>query len=606
MLPDSKPGIPAVSAAIGPALLLLAAGLPMAAAEQPMDYSKGISSFPKVWRPYQLPQIPRPNLANGHRLMEMIHNGKIELTLSRVNTLVEENSLDLVSARYNVDIAQTDILRAKSGQAARGAPGVPLPGEIFASAVGAGVGAASTLNTGGTGPTAITATARQFVVGPRGTFDPDVQAAFSFDRASSPLNTAQVAGLTTVITPSTDLTTRVEKSFETGTTFSLSFNSQRQSSTQRGLIFNPAYTSRMSLTFYQPLLNGFGRDINRRFIKIAETDLQISRQLFRQQVSTDLQNAQNAYWDLVAAQDAVRAAERALVAAQRLLADNQQQERFGVLARLDVTTAESALAASRRDLIIAQTNEKNKELQLKALISKSVAALSEVDLVTIDPLPEPKDADIPPVQDAIKTALANSSALQQADLNMQNQRFTIKVTANSLKPTLGLFGSFASSSLTYGPGPLLNQVWYSLPYPEFAIGISLSFPFRNRSAQADNVRANLELRQQETERARTENQTGQDVRAALISLAQSKSQVEAARLAVDSSKASFDAETQKLQAGASTPYRVIQLQRDYVAAQAQQIQAQANYAKAQVQLNKVRGLMLQANNISLDDVLHFK
>ena len=571
-----------------------------------MDYSHGTPAFPKVWRPYQLPQVPPPNLANGRRLLQMIHDGKIELTLSRVNTLVEENSLDLVSARYSVDIAQTDVLRAKSGQAARGAPGVQLPTEIFSSVIGAGVGSASTFNTGGTGPTAITASARQVVYGPRGTFDPDFQVSFSFDRASSPLNTAQVAGLTTVVTPSFDLTSRIEKAFSTGTSVSLSFNSQRQASTQRGLIFNPAYTSRLSFALYQPLLNGAGIDINRRFIKLAETGLQISRQVFRSQVSTDLLNAQTAYWDLVAAQDAVRAAERALAAAQRLLADNQQQERFGVMARLDVITAASALAGSRRDLIIAQTNEKIKELQLKALISKSVAALNDVDLVTVDPLPEPKDTDIPAAQDAIKTALANSSELQQADLNIQNQRFTVKVTANSLKPTLGVFAFFASSSLTYGAGPLFNQVWYSVPYPEFGAGVSLSFPFRNRSARADNIRANLELRQQETSRARSENQIGLDVRSAILALTQSKSQVEAAHLAVDSSKASFEAEEQKLEAGVSTPYRVIQLQRDYVAAQAQQIQAQANYAKARVQLDKVRGIMLQQNHLALDDVLRFK
>ena len=593
-------------AGFGLALWLLGVGLAGPAAGQTMDYSHGTPAFPKIWRPYQLPIISPPNLENGRRLLQMIHDGKIELTLSRVNTLVEENSLDLVSARYNVDIAQTDILRAKSGQAARGAPGVPLPTEIFSSVIGAGVGAASTFNTGGTGPTPITAAARQFQIGPRGTFDPDIQVGFSYDRATSPLNTALVAGLTNVVTPSFDLTTRFEKSFETGTSFSVSFNSQRQRSTQLGLIFNPAYTSRLSILFYQPLLNGAGIDINRRFIKLAETDVQIARQLFRSQASTDLLNAQNAYWDLVAAQDAVRAAQRALAAAQRLLSDNQQQERFGALAPLDVTTAASALAGSRRDLIIAQTNEKIKELQLKALISKRVGALNDVDLVTVDPLPEPKDSDIPPVPDAVKTALANRSELQQADLNLQNQRFTAKITANSLKPTLGIYGFFASSSLIDAPGSLMNQVWLSYPYPEVGVGISLSFPFRNRSAQADNVRANLELRQMETSRARTENQVGVDVRTAIIALTQSKSQVEAAQLAVDSSKGSFDAETQKLQAGASTPYRVIQLQRDYVAAQAQQIQAQANYAKARVQLDKVRGIILQQNNISLDDVLHFK
>lgn len=587
-------------------LLLVALVLPTRAADRTMDYSQGTPAFPKFWRPYRLPQIPPPNLANGRRLVQMIQNGKVELTLSRLNTLVEENSLDLVSARYNIDIAQTDILRSKSGQAARGAPGVPLPAEAFSAAVGAGIGNVSAINLGGgSGPTAISAAARQVVVTPRGTFDPDILIGASFDRASSPLNTLQVAGITTVITPSTVIETRFEKAFSTGTSFNVSFNSQRQSSTQRALIFNPAYTSRLSFVFYQPLLNGFGRAVNRRFINLAENDLQISRQLFRQQAITSLVNAQNAYWDLVAAQETVKAAERALEAAQRLLNDNQQQERFGVLAPLDVTTAASALAGTRRDLIIAQTNEKIKELQLKALITKSVAALNDVDLITADPLPEPKDFDIPPLDEALKSAVASRPELQEADLNLRNQQITVNATANSLKPNLGIFGTWASSSLTYDIGPMLRQAWISVPYPEWSVGLSLSFPFRNRSAQADNIRAQVELHQQQTSRVRTENQIGLDVRTAIIALTQSKAQVEAAREAVSSSMAAYDAEEKKLQAGISTAYRVIQFQRDYVAAQAQEIQAQANYAKAGVQLEKVRGIVLAQNHISLDDVLHF-
>lgn len=588
-------------------LLLLVVGLPARAASPAMDYSKGTPAFPKVWRPYELPQISPPNLANGHRLLQMIHDGKIDLTLSRLNTLVEENSLDLVSARYNVDIAQTDILRAKSGQAARGAPGVPLPSEAFAAAVGAGIGSVSTVNFGGgTGPSAISAAARQVTVTPRGTFDPDILIGASFDRASSPLNTIQVAGIRTVVTPSTVIQTRFEKAFSTGTSFNISYNAQRQSSTQRGLIFNPAYTSRLSLVVYQPLLNGFGRAVNRRFINLAENDLQISRQLFREQAITSLVNAQNAYWDLVAAQENVKATERALEAAQRLLNDNQQQERFGVLAPLDVTTAASALAGTRRDLIIAQTNEKIKELQLKALISKSVIALNDVDVITADPLPEPKDSDIPPLAQAVQSAVTERPEIRQADLNLRNQQITVDATANSLKPNLGIFGTWASASLIDGVGPMLQQAWISLPYPEWSVGMSLSFPFRNRSAQADNVRAQLELHQQQTSRVRTENQIGLDVRSAIIALTQTKSQVDAARLAVNSSKAAYDAENQKLQAGASTPYRVIQFQRDYVAAQAQEIQARANYAKARVRLDQVRGITLQQSNISLDEVLHYR
>jgi outer membrane protein TolC len=574
------------------------------AADPPLpDYSKGAATFPKFWRGFEWRPVPRPNLANGFRLLDSIREGRLEISLARLVPLVEENSLDVLAARYNVHIAETDVLRAQSGQAARGAPGVALPQELFASALGAGTGAALTANTGGTGPAAISAAARQLVVGERGTFDPDVQVTFSFDHASSPLNTSIVAGIPTVVTPSTDILTRFEKEFSTGFSFSLSYNSQRQTSTQLGLLYNPALTSRLSLTWNQPLLNGFGFAVNRRFINIANNDVQISRELFRQQVTAALVNTQDAYWDLVAARKSVESASEALAATQRLYQDSLRQLEFGVVAALDVLQAQSAVAASRRDLIIAQTSQQMKELDLKALLSKNVDVLSDVELVTLDPLPEPEAADIPVYEEALAAALRNRSELRQTDLNMQNQRITEKYTRNSLLPVFSVFGTYASSTLVSAAGPLIQQVWLTVPYPEYAVGFSFTIPLRNRSAQADEVRAKLELSQAESALERTRSQIGLDVRTALTTLVQAKSQLAAARAAMQSSQQALDAEQLKLQYGVSTPYRVILVQRDLVAAQFQQLQAHANYVKARIQMERVMGMTLQRNNVSVDEAL---
>ncbi|HJT87261.1 MAG TPA: TolC family protein [Bryobacteraceae bacterium] len=584
-------------------LLVLAASPLWAASPSPSDYSQGVKWFPKFWRAYQAPQIPAPNLANGVRLLEMVRNGKLELSLAQLNQLVEEDSLDVLSARYNVDFAETDILRTKSGQAARGVPGVPIPGEIFSAAIGAGVGGANTFVGGGPGASAITAAARQVTIGPAGTFDPDFQVSVSYDHASSPLNTSLVAGTSTVVTPTAAVSMRFEKAFSTGFDFSVTFDSQRQSSTQQFLIYNPAYSSRLFISAYQPLLKGFGIAENRRFINLAGNNLKISRELFRQQVIQSLINAQNAYWDLVAARKTVEATQQALTTAQQLYENNRRQLQAGVMAPLDVTTAESAMAGSQRDLIVAQTDEKIKELQLKALISKSVDTLADVELVTTDPLPEPRDSDIPALQDSIKTALQNRPELREAELNIGNQKIAEKYTRNFLKPTFSLFGLYASSALYGGLGPSMQQVWVQMPFPEYAVGFSLAITLRNRSARADNARAQLELSQAETSLVREQNQVGLDVRNAVIALQQDKAQVAAAQNAVVSSKATFDAEEKKLQFGVSTPYLVIQLQRDYVAAQSQEIQAQVNYAKALGQMTQVTGTTLEKNSISLDQIL---
>lgn len=580
--------------------MLCAAALP--AADLP-DYTQGVKWFPKFWHAYQMPHVPAPNLANGPKLLSMIRNGRLELSLAELNQLVEENSLDLISAGYNVSIAETDVLRAKSGQAARGAPGVGLPGEVFSSALGAGVGSASTANGGGTGPAAISAAGRLVVVGSRGTFDPDISVTLSYDHATSPLNTSVVAGVKSVATPSADVLTRFEKEFSTGFSFSVSFNSQRQASTQQSLLFDPAFTSRLSISFNQPLLAGFGLAVNRRFINIAKNDIAISRQLFRQQISTALVNAQNAYWDLVSAREAVKSAQSALDTAQRLLEDTQGQEKAGASAYMDVMTARSGLAGSRRDLVIAQSTVKTRELQLKALISKSLDTLADVEIVTTDPLPNPKDSDVPEAQQALAAAMNNRSELIQADLGIRNQELTEKFTRNSLKPTFSVFGSYASSALQAAVSPMLGQVWISVPYPEVATGFSLNIPLRNRSAEADNIRAQLELRQQQVSRARTGRQVRIDVNTSLTTLVQAKAQVESARRLSDSDKILWQAEQKKLDVGASTAYRVVQTQRDWVVAQVQELEAQAAYAKALIQVEKACGRVLDDNHVTIDDAL---
>jgi hypothetical protein len=102
--------------------------------------SRGASPFPRFWSSYRQAPVPTPNLRNGPLLSQMIHNSKLEVSLNDFLRLVAENALDLESDRYTYLIAQTDLLRAKSGQAARGLPGAPVPEGLFAGAIGAGLG----------------------------------------------------------------------------------------------------------------------------------------------------------------------------------------------------------------------------------------------------------------------------------------------------------------------------------------------------------------------------------------------------------------------------------------------------------------------------------
>jgi outer membrane protein len=544
-----------------------------------------------------------PNLRNGPLLSQMVHNGKLEVSLNDFLRLVAENALDLESGRYTYLIAQTDLLRAKSGQAARGLPGAPVPEGLFAGAIGAGLGNSASVSNGGTGGTSISAAAKQIFIGPRGTFDPTLSANFSLDRVVSPLNTVRVSGSPTVTVPSAVLQTIFQQELPTGTGYSVSFNLQRQGSTQRFLLFNPSFQSFFSAQVYQPLLNGFGLALNRRFIRFAENNRKISNEVFQERLNTSLSNAANLYWDFVAITEQVRVAEQTVAAAQTLYDNNRVQAQIGTLAQLDVLQSQSQLAASRRDLTIAQGNLRMQEIKLKSAISKSIESdLAEAAIEPLDPLPQAPEIEVPQLTDALNVALRDRPLLRQAQLGIENLKIAEQYTRKTLLPTLGAFVQFNSYALAGSPGPMFRQM-VQWDYPQYAAGFSLTVSVFNRAAQADNLRARLESQRAELALRQTRRQAGSAVRNALVALIQAKAQIEAAQQARESREAAFRGEQARLQNGLAAPYAVILAQRDLVDAQSAEIQVRVNAAKAQVALQNAMSTLLEGHGISFEDAL---
>jgi outer membrane protein len=324
----------------------------------------------------------------------------------------------------------------------------------------------------------------------------------------------------------------------------------------------------------------------------------------RLQVNTTLAQAQNAYWDLVAARENMRVAEASLEVARHFLQDNKAKEEIGSASGLDVTTAASELASRERDLAGAQAALQMREVELKTFVSTDLSQiLGAVQIEATDPLPDPKDADIPKLNDALAAAMANRSEIRQAQVNLDTQDIAVRYEKNLLKPSLLVFANFNSSGL-YGnrivttngssvvlPGGL-SQAWRQIrrwDYPEYAVGFSFSLNIRNRAAEADIYRAKLEKQQTETSLQRTRNSIALEVRKALIGLVQSKSQAEAAHKAAELSGQTLAAEETRLLEGVSIPYEVIRRQRDFNSARFAEVQARANYAKALVELSRATG-----------------
>jgi outer membrane protein TolC len=588
-------------------ILILACLWPLAAAAQTdwneTDYGKPASSFPRLARPYRARSVPEPDLTDGD-LAPLVQNGVLHLSLAQVVDAVVRNNLTVAAARYYPSIAQTDLLRARSGNSPRGVDAARIPSGVFAGAEGGSIlGTAGGGGGGSSNPGGITGSAGPVSVRPSGVFDPSLRLSFSMDHTTSPLNTTVVAGVPSVTNTTAAFSLNYVQAFSSGTSITASYGMQRQGSTQLHLLFNPDFTPGFTATVSQQFLNGFGFAVNRALIKVAENEQQIERDSFRQQAIAALASAEGAYWDLAATQAAVRSAQQALDVAQELVKENEQQLRAGTMAPIDVVTAQAQAAAAQRDLVVAKTGVQNAELQLKSMIARNLdEPVASASIEVVDAFPDPAASQPPKLEDAIATAKQNRPDLSIEHGNIKSQTDVMPFIHNALLPNFNVFGLVTTVGLYNVFGTSFTEAIH-LRYPEYAFGVSITFPVKNRQAQADDIRSRLELRQAKDTLVRSESQVEVDVQNALIAVRNAGAQVTAANAALGLARDKFDTEQKKLNSGLSTSYNVILAQRDVFAADLAYTQARDTYAKALVTLDQMTGVTLDTAHVPLDRML---
>jgi outer membrane protein len=590
------------------------------------NYSSAPSPFPQIWKPYMETHIGDPTLTNSPRVDQLIHDGKMELSVQDAVELALENSMDIAVQRYYPWLADTSILKAKAGGF-----GDSTPGALLGS---------STANV------------------PTLSYDPIVTSLFALNSQNQPVNNPLTAGtgsaaaatFASLFTHETVFNVNVSKGFETGTTLTVGWDNTRSSSTSAANFFNPVVQSTLSIGFSQQLLQGFGLSVNRRNILIANNNRKIADWAFAQQAITTVTNTIVAYWELFYARANVKVDEQAVTVSQKLYSDNQKQYQAGTMSPLDVVTAESELATDRQNLILAQTIQLQDEQNLKNLISKDPLAPNfvTVEIVTTDQPTQPSNIENPSFQDSIKEAFTKRPELQQQAFNLKNADIDVKATRNALLPLLTLSGQYSSvglagntpilgnTTLTADPAlpvvdengnpvlvngvpifePVLNvpvtgntqaglgtaqsQVFHNR-FPEYYGQLSLQLPLRNRSAQSDNVRAILTQRQEMATIQQLKNAAILDVRNTYIALTQDRAQVEAASEARKLEQIAFDDEQKKYRLGASTVYNVILMQRDLIAAQGTELRALANLEEAKANYERALGRTLEVNQVTIAD-----
>ena len=580
--------------------------------------------------------VPKANFENSLQLDDLIRNGKIYLSLSDALALAIENNYDIAIARYNLDIADSDILRTSSGQAPLGAPSGlvtgTLGGTVTTLATGGGPGG-TTVGSGGAGSGVSGLTQTTAGAGPAPeNLDPTVTGTIQFERELTPqVNTLFSGGKPTLSTNTDQYNFTCGKGFITGADLTVSLQNSRITTDNPFDDYSPYLQSVFRAQLTQHLLQGRGIWINKRFMYQAINDRRITNASFRQQVLYTVDQVENIYWGLVQAYENVQAEQRALAQSTQLLADDKKQVQIGSMAPLDVVNAEAGVASDRQALISAENALNYQQQIIKQAIARnlnspilSAAPVIPTDRVNLAPIPQENE----PTQELVKEAFKRRPELEEAVLTLRNDEITLRGARNALLPTLDAYAFYGSSALggeqnpvalnfatgeTYPPGTFHTRGYgtvfgdlFNSSAPDKGVGFNLSIPISNRPAEATQERAVMEYRQAELRLEQLYTQIRMQVVNAKYALTNDRAAVQAALAAEKYNQESLNDVMKELQLGAATTQDVLMQHRNLATAEYNVIAAETQYAKDRASLYQILATTLKHYRINLTDAAEDK
>lgn len=627
------------------------------------NFSKGKPQLLNPLNQYTQTHVPPPRFTNSARLDDLYRNGKIYLSLDDAIALALENNFDIAIARYNLDIADNDVLRARSGLSFLGvstgliantvggntsltpsaAPTTSSTGGTTGTAssststiqttgaVGGGPGGTSVGSGGGaSGPAGINQTTLGAgpLIAPLEPLDPQLTGTVQLSRSYTPQGTSFETNSFTLNQNQDEYNFGYTQGFLPGELLAVTFDNTRTTSNNIFNFYSPILSTSFNAQVTQHLLQGFGWATNGRYIYITRNNRRITDSSFRAQLLYTIDQIENIYWGLVGAYEDEQAKEGALQQSTQLASDDQKQLQIGTLAPLDVVSANAQVASDQQALISAKTKLEYQQLIIKQAISRNLedpvfaaAPVIPTDRVSLAQTPE----ETKPLEDLVQEAFANSPTIEQAQLGLRNQELTLKSVKNALLPVVDLYGFYGAAGLGGAKGPLIHcnpksffnpcagvpgsQISYGTAFQNLfnssgtnkGVGVNLTIPLRNRQAQAQQARAELEYRQSQMRMQQIYLQLRMSVTNQLFALQNDRAQVQAAEANERYAKQSLDAEQKKYHLGASTTILVLGQARNLETAQDNLISAQTTYAVDRAQLSQLVADTLNKYGISITE-----
>ena len=599
--------------------------------------------------PFRRPTVPPLFDGSAARMDSLIRDGKLYLSLQDAIALALENNLDVEAERYNITLAKTDVVRATGGGSLRGIDfGVELP-QNGVGGPGSPLLNAATVNSNPTAPTvtdltslnsttqiqqSLSETTAGFTYSPGPNiplFDPQIIGSAGYLRRSDSVTIESTTSTGTTGTSGTIETTNPQslnfiganlsylQGFSTGLELEAIANNASSAEYGSTRQLDPFSTPSTSVTLTQPLLRGFGRDVNLRYLRIGRTDQKISRLLFEEQVMQTIYGTSRLYFDLVSLGEDVLVKTESLRAATKLREDDEQQETLGTLAPIELTRAKALETSTRFAFIQAQGLYKQQEIILRNQLLRTASPVftGQFDeIVPTDHIVVPDQLESLDVPILVAQGLAQRPDLAQANLQVVAGKISVEASRNNALPQLNLYANAQTRGSSEQPYETLGSSGTGLATtPEelqtgglklstiYQAGVQLTLPLRNRVAASDAARDPIQLRQVQARTEKMSAQVREDVETAVVALQTAQAAYVAASQSRDFQSQLLDAERDKLSVGQSTDLAVLQNEAYLAQAKSTEIAARSNWMKARIQLDYALGDLLEKNHIELDDAI---
>jgi outer membrane protein len=425
-------------------------------------------------------------------------------------------------------------------------------------------------------------------------FDPRLTASITQSHSERPTaaridpETGQV--YTSASSDATDVSVGLSKRFAFGTSAGVSLNTGLTEATG-----NRSAASSVGINLRQPLLRGFGREATTGSVILARNNLESTLLELESNAVVTIQQTETAYWDLVLAIEALRLARLSLEESQQLLERSRARAQSGAQAEYEILVAEAEVAYARQVIIQREAAVGAAQDRLKNMTG--IAQDPDGWDIEIEPTEEPLVmTELDDIESLYGVALQKRPDVRASEQTMYSRTLTARLQRNALLPELDVTGglSFYGSDSVYSKS--LDDL-VTAKYPSWRVGMQLSMPIGNNSAEAQYRTALLRVRQAELQERSLRLSVQQEVRAAARNVVSTREEIAAAEVSVNLGEANLHNERERLRLGLATNYDVLLKERDLAQSRQRLLQARISHQKSIIALQAATGELLESRGI---------